>query len=510
MKTIELQLNESTLETIFLIILFGLFVFFMYSASKTDYLGEDESTYFRMTVEMFRGNYTGFTWNGQPITAPLLLSFLSSILFHVFGIKLAVLKIVSCIFGFFAVVMLYFAVEKIKGIASAILASTLLLSFLYFSHFLMLAYVEVMVAFFSSLVIFILTREKNIKYAVILGFVVALSFFSKQSALLFFPILLSYMIWAKFGWKYIGVSMVIPLAIIGLFVLYNISVYKIPAVFMFNDVWYIIHGNPYPSTTLPEFEAVGKIFVVDLISSIGFWQMAFIFIGFFYAYHKQEDDKITKLPFFAIAFFLVMSAFLKFSHEVRYLAIIYPFMAFLTIGYWKELGEVIENTTKRRWVFFIVLSVLVTYFLYNSITTVQSTSSQHRWEQTYIDGLYWIRDNTPQNSTVFTAYGGSVYYYAQRNYTWVTSKFPEIMRSNDTATIFNDLITQKADYIYVWRGIIGNDYVLPQSNLYGIFTYNFLNNINQDTIHFTKVFGNDMGEIYEVVKNQTQFNISES
>jgi len=508
-KEITLQFDENFFGWVFVFFYMMLFVFYIVLATKTQPLGEDEFEYMLFGVQMHEGTFTGFTSDGHPITAPLMLSFISSMLFNIFGEQLAVLKVVSTIFGLFAVLLLYFAVKKMKGIIPAILTSSLLMSMIIFSHFLLLGYVEDMIAFFSSLVIFILTRERNIKYAFLLGLAIMLAFFAKQSAMMLLPVVLIYFLWSK-EWKankkYLLITLIIPIAVWSIFILHNISVYKIPAVFILNDIWYKLYGNPYPATSLPEFQNVGQVFVVNLVPQIGFVPMMFICIGLFYTYSKE--DKLPKIAFIAIIVFLMLSATMFFMHEIRYLSIIFPFMTLMTAGYWHEIKEFCGGN--KKWIFYSVAVALVVFFMYESITTAIGTSTQQRWQPEYIAGLEWIKNNTLPNSTIFTAYGGSVYYYADRNYTWVTSKFPEIMRSNDTQVIYNDLIEQKVDYIYVWQGILGQDYVLPRSNLYGIFTINFLNNIQNDSKHFTPVFQNNIGVIFKVEKNESQSNISKS
>jgi len=495
---ITLDVNEDFLGTVFVffcIILFSLYVSF---TTRVQVLGEDEVGYWRTAKEIYEHRFTGFTFDGQPMTAPLMLPILSAMLFPIFGEQLFVLKAISTIFGLLAVISMYYAVKKVKGIMPAILTTSLMMAIMLFSHFLLIAYVETMIVFFSSFIILMMTKERTLRNAVILGTAIALALFAKNSAMLLFPVVFLYFIWAKEHKehkRFILVAMLIPIAIWSLFIVHNLMVYRIPAIFMLDDIWFRIFGNPYPATSLPEFKSVARVVLPDLVPNIGAIPMLFMCIGFFYAYN--ETEKITKISFFAIAIFILASAFYSFSYEVRYVAIIFPFLVFMVSGYWNGIKEYTQKINKK-WVFYLVTLVLTAYFIRESFNTVQATSNMQRWQPQYIEGLYWIRNNTSPDATIFTAYGGSVYYYADRNYTWVTSKFPEIMRSNDTQTIYNDLLEQKVDYIYIWQGIIGADYVLPASNLYGIFSYNFLNEIQNDPMHFTQVYANEIGVIFKV------------
>jgi len=506
-KEVTLHFDEEFIGYVFIFFCMCLFTFYAFLATKTAFLGEDEISYFRMSKEMHEGKFTGFTFDGQPITAPLMLSFISSILFNVLGEQLAVLKVVSSMFGLFSVILLYFAVKKLKGIMPAILTSSLMMSMIIFSHFLVVAYVEDMIVFFSSLVIFILTMERNTKYALLLGLSITLAFFAKQSGLMLFPVVFIYLLWTKENKKYILISLMIPLAIWGVFILHNISVYRIPAVFILNDIWYKLYGNPYPETSLPEFKAVGKLFFTDVFPSVGYVPMLFILIGFYYVYLNPEE-KFTKISIIAVIIFMILSASMLFLHEARYMTIIFPFMVLMTAGYWEGVKKLFADKNKV-WIFYLIAGALVVWFIHDSLITVQATSTTQRWNPSYINGLQWIRNNTKTDATIFTAYGGSVYYYADRNYTWVTPKFPEIMRSTNSTIVYNDLVNQGVDYIYIWQGIVGNDYIIPQSNLFGIFTVNFMNLVRNDTSHFTEVFQNDIGVIYKVEKNESQSNISQ-
>jgi len=509
-KIKEITIDEEFLQALFLFSCLFLFCAYVYFATKTQPLGEDEITYMRISKEIYQGRFTGFTSDGHPVSAPLMLSIISSGLFSIFGVKLAVLKAISTIFGFFSLIFIYFAVKKTKGIMPAIVASSLMLSIFLFSHLLMLAYVETLIMFFSSLIIFLLTRGRSISYGILLGITIALSLFAKHSAMMFIPILLIYFFWSgehKLYKKYIIIAMLIPILVWGLFAIHNILTYKIPAIFGLDTIWIYFYGDPYPPTSLPEFSNTGVYFIIPMVQDFGILPMLFMCVGFFYVFSETET-KITKISHIAILVFLLFSAYYGFRHETRYLMIIVPFMVFGTIGYWKELQNFFEEQGKT-WAFYIIILGLTVFSIKTSVDTVLLTSRSQRWNPSYVQGLYWLRDNTTINSTVFTAYGGSVYYYAERDYTWVTSKFPEIMTTTNSTIIYNDLLEQKADYIYLWQGIVADNYVVPQSNLFGVFTTNFLNVVSADKTHFQQVFSNDIGVIFKVVKNESQSGISQ-
>ena len=84
------------------------------------------------------------------------------------------------------------------------------------------------------------------------------------------------------------------------------------------------------------------------------------------------------------------------------------------------------------------------------------------------------------------------------------------MTTTNSTIIYNDLLEQKADYIYLWQGIVADNYVVPQSNLFGVFTTNFLNVVSADKTHFQQVFSNDIGVIFMLNKklNETETKIN--
>jgi len=508
MREITLHLGEDFMGVVFVFFSIILFLFYTSLAIKTNPLGSDEFVYFRYAKEIYQGKYTGFTYDGYPVKAPLMLSFVSAGLFSIFGESLAILKLVSCMFGLFTVIFLYFAVKKIKGTLPAILSVSLLLSFMLFSHFLLIGYVEVLIAFFSSAVILLLTRERKLKYGILLGIAVSLSLFAKHSGLILFPIVLIYFIWTKEykeHKKYLFLALVIPLIIWSTFIINNIYTYQMPAIFGIDKIWVAIFGNPYPPQGAPEIEGAGQVFFVGLVSSFGMIPAFFIFLGITYLYYQGKND-ITKISLIAIILFMLLSLSMFFIHEPRYLSIIYPFLVFGVSGFWEGLENLVEE---RKAIFYVVAIILVVIFIRESFTSVMSTSQQQRWHPSYVEGLYWIRNNTPEGSVIFTAYGGSVYYYAGRDITWVTPDFPAMMTTDNSTFIHEKLLAQDADYIYIWQGIIGDHYIIPQSNLFGIFTVRFYNAIQTDLERFNLVYNNDIGAIFKVVKNESQFNISQ-
>ena len=108
------------------------------------------------------------------------------------------------------------------------------------------------------------------------------------------------------------------------------------------------------------------------------------------------------------------------------------------------------------------------------------------------------KTNTKEDSIVFTAYGGSLDYFAERNVIWVIDEFPDVMHTSNSTYIHDTLKKYNISYILIWRGIVAQDYIVPQSNLIGAFTYNFVNVVSQDQENFDAVFQNQDNIIFKL------------
>ena len=132
------------------------------------------------------------------------------------------------------------------------------------------------------------------------------------------------------------------------------------------------------------------------------------------------------------------------------------------------------------------------FAVYTSINVAITTEQSQRYPNDYINALKWLNRNTDKDDNIFTAYGGSVGYFAERNTVWAISmdEFPDLMHSTNSTYIYNTLKDYNISYILIWRGILSSDWIIPESNIIGVFTYNFVEHVQNDTEHFNLEYSN--------------------
>jgi hypothetical protein len=64
------------------------------------------------------------------------------------------------------------------------------------------------------------------------------------------------------------------------------------------------------------------------------------------------------------------------------------------------------------------------------------------------------------------------------------------MHSTNSTYIYETLKDYNISYILVWRGILAEDWIIPESNIIGVFTYNFVTQVDADKDHFELVYSN--------------------
>jgi len=184
--------------------------------------------------------------------------------------------------------------------------------------------------------------------------------------------------------------------------------------------------------------------------------------------------------------------------ETRYLSIIFPQLVMLGGFFLWKMKE------WNKYLLIVIIPILL-FSLWTSITVAQETFSSQRYPSDYLEALNWVKVNTPKDAIIFTTYSGSLKYYGDRDSIWNNIKyFPDVMTTNNGTFIYNNLRNYNISYILIWRSTMAQNYVIPSSNLWGAFTYNFANVVAADTSHFDLKFSNDNNWIFELKQlNQT-------
>jgi hypothetical protein len=232
----------------------------------------------------------------------------------------------------------------------------------------------------------------------------------------------------------------------------------------------------------------------------GFLALIFGLEGIAY-FFVSKDEKLV-LPTLVFILFILLYFVRGMLNlgiaESRYFAIVFPQLALIG-GYFAD--KVYEKNKK----YLIILFAVIVLCMYLSFSVALSTYGSTRYSQNYLDALNWIKQNTPKNANIFTAYGGSLEMFADRTNVWSIEEFPQLMSTQDTNYIYNTLEKYNVSYILIWRGIIAQNYIVPESNLIGAFTYNFVNVLSNDIqnnnqTHFNITYQNQDNLIVKLVK----------
>ena len=184
----ELEIKR---EYIPLAIILFLGLFYIFLASTTQMLGEDEAVYYAAATDFSKGSYPAFTVTGRDTSWPPLIPLIYSFFFLIFGPSLGLAKAVTATFGVLTVLLIYLMLKK-YDIWLAASASILLLSIPNFTHFMFLSYVEIPIAFFSALMFYIAINSHDRKHVLLAGLIAGLAYYVKGSGIILIPALFLY------------------------------------------------------------------------------------------------------------------------------------------------------------------------------------------------------------------------------------------------------------------------------------------------------------------------------
>lgn len=489
------MLLEKLAEYGFYIILAIMLGVFIFNASQTPMLGEDEPLYLWYAKEISQGRFPTFR-DGNSFVQPPLMSVIYAIPFVFFGASLSLIKIVNAVFAILTVFVTY-KIGKQTNVFFGIFASCLLFLPLYFTHFSMLAYVEIPIAFFSALSIYALSRIKTSQDVWLAGIVLGLAFLTKFSGLVLI------------------VSVIV--SSIALFILgrHNLSkkwVKSACIALIFVAIWtvknLIVYGNPYiygleflfpTEVVTPDWiaevssQAAVQTDILGFMNVFGFPLFVVAVLGLTYFLFNLEELKILLPSLMLIVVFIALFIALSAQRGVdpRYLSILFPQVA-LFGGYW--LYKLKEY---RKWLVLLVIPFLI-FALYTGITEAYRTARIVRYGEEWVNTLVWIKDSTPEDAVVYSLLCGSVNHYAERDCKWAGDNFPEVMRNGDINLIYESMKRWEIDYILLTRGQVSNDIIVPGSNFIGMYTFAFVRTIATDE-RFVPVYQSQNDAVIAVV-----------
>ncbi|MDH4130018.1 MAG: glycosyltransferase family 39 protein [Spirochaetota bacterium] len=519
-----MKITEKNIQIFFILSIILLAIYFIISAYNTQMLGEDESLYKFLGEEFSKPEpikYFSYTFGKEiPLIQAIFVPLLSSVLFIIFGSSLVLGKIIVSIFAILTIIIVYL-IGKRYNIWYGVVSAFLLMTITYFSFYSLLFYLEVPIAFFSALVTYIILKFSDSfkKWVgiqigtIILGIILVITYFTKFSGLIEFIIVLVYFISLyitsknKNYLKNLLITVLIFIVFISPYLIRNLILYKYPFFEPINFLFKYDNSASFFLSITPEWmaKAMSTISPVTLslnniISSLSLvpFILSIFGISYFLASKdksKDEDKALFLLIVSTILFLLVFAISLLSVYtilEYRHFSIIYPQIALLG-------GFFLWKLKEFKQVFTLIIVAVIIFGLYTSIITVGSTSTQLKYSKPYVEGLTWIKHNTPEDSSLFTTYMGSVMEYANRKKViWTIDEFPEIMTANDGKFIYDSLKKYNVSYILIWNPLLSEDYIIPHANLIGVFTFNFKDKISTNT-NFNLIFSNSEVLIYELV-----------
>lgn len=485
--------NDRYIEILFILFIIFLGFYYMFLASNTQMLGEDEGGYLKIAKEFTNLEYEKDIYVAYPLT-PLIYS----LAFLLFGYSLAVAKAVIAFFGILTLLMLYLFCKKIDetsfyGINIFGLASiSIILTISYFTHFMLIAYTEIPMAFFSMLILYVLLELKNIKSAIFAGSVMGLAFYVKSTIPIIFPVALFLFALTKYFWKkdrqFLKIALiacVVSAVFMIPFILRNLILFDLPEIEGLNSFF---KGNEAISPDWMTADIMKSLSIsINPLSVFGFIAIFTSILGMVYLIQEKNEKMLFVFFLFALFMivFFVRTAVGAGIGDPRYFSVLFPPIAL--IG-----GYITGKIVGIRKYLPMLLVLFFIFAVFTSITVAITTEQTQRYPSDYINALKWLSRNTNKDDLIFTAYGGSVDYFAERNSIWAIfmNDFPDLMHSTDSTYIYNTLKNYNVSYILVWRGVLSSDWIIPESNIIGVFTYNFVEQVQNDTEHFSLEYSN--------------------
>jgi hypothetical protein len=215
----------------------------------------------------------------------------------------------------------------------------------------------------------------------------------------------------------------------------------------------------------------------------------------------KKNKEETDILFLSLASVLILVSVFTITSftgwiplETRYLSIIFPQLALLG-------GMFLWKMKEWNKMLLILIVPILLFSLFTSATTAIGTYNSQRYPSDYLEALKWIKTNTPKDAIIFTTYSGSLKYYGERDDIWANNigeDFPQIMTTTNGTFIYGVMEKYNVSYILIWRDTMAQNYIVPESNIWGVFTYNFANVVSSDKEHFDNVFSNQNNWIFKL------------
>ncbi len=107
-------MRKDIIEEIFIVFIIILGIYYMYLASQTQMLGEDEISYYSLGQQFSQMKYPAFDELNRTLPLSPFVPLFFAISFMIFGPSLALAKIIIAIFGILTLLVVYMIGKRIN------------------------------------------------------------------------------------------------------------------------------------------------------------------------------------------------------------------------------------------------------------------------------------------------------------------------------------------------------------------------------------------------------------
>jgi len=441
---------------------------------------------------------------------PPLWNLLLAGLFIVFGFHEAIPQILTPLIAVFGTgIITFFLAKKVFNERTALFEAIILVTIPCFVTYSVLMYAEALVVFaLAGFILSFMVYQKNDekKYLILSAIFGVIAFLTKRTGLVILPTFGLFIFYDIFKERKIEIKKYIPfilILLIGIFpyLLRNIYVYGsamaggLPFA-DFNDFRYI---ENYTVQTENDFvgrtERIGTEGTVLNMGIKGYLQFAFgkiyfiplLFLcGLSYLLYNKDDKRYVILLIFLFSFipFFIFRSHDRAEDIARYLlGMIIPMSLIIGI-YLDKICEFLESHYSRLPIYVFIFIFVLSFFTLNEKLEVMKTVKQ--FSPSFFEACEWIKENTPENATLYTVWANRAIYSAQRNcipYAAIPDS-RDILLSNNATLSHERMKIEGIDYIFVQKFSIKTE---PYRES---FPTNFVIMLESNPNKFKKVYEN--------------------
>jgi len=513
-KEIELEIKKPFLIALLLIISL-IFIFELRVTLTSPIAFGDEGYHTRMAQWIYENKeypiWTPFEQANLRIegfSRPPLWNILEAGIFLIIGFSEIVVKILTPFIATFMLGLVVFLLgKKIFNEKIAFIASIIMITVPCLVTYSVLFYTDVLFTFvFSSFVLcLMLALKKNEKkYWILSGIFASFSILTKLPGIVVFPIIGLVFLYELFKnrnlkiiKKYISFFLILIL-ITGPFFIRNFYYFRTPmcGLPLFNNN-NCIKSPEYEVQTNREFEgsttptgselSLMKMGITNFLNfaygSIFFIPLLFL-CGLYLIIKKQNIENVLLLIVLISFIFVLIKSTSRAEDTARYMLGSLISISFIVAIYLDKVYEFIEKYYKNLAVIVFILVIILGFWNLNQKLKIMKAVKQ--FSPSFFEACDWIKQNTPENATLYTVWGHRATYNAQRKCAQFASlpDSRDILLSNNATLVHERLKAEGINYVFVQKFSI-DKHAYRQK-----FPVGFVQVLENNPDYFKKVYEN--------------------